>query len=117
MARPKKADDTRTEQVNLRLTVEEKQCLHERATGCGLTPTDYARRVMFGVPMAFKEKSDPALIVALNRIGVNLNQMTRVFNSGSQVPPFVLTEILQSLSVLLDKMQRLDHLTEGQGES
>jgi hypothetical protein len=105
MARPKKQDDYgRTEQVNLRLTIEEKQHLHERAIACGLTPTEYARRVIFSVPVSFRQEVDPALIFSLKKIGNNLNQISKVFNSGSQPPPIALTNIIEKVADVLNEV-------------
>jgi Bacterial mobilisation protein (MobC) len=106
MARPKKSEAfERSEQINLRLTLDEKEALRQRAIACGLTQTDYARRVIFGVPVSFKQEADPKLIVALNRIGVNLNQMSRMFNSKAMPVPEDLEYALKTLNHLVDQLQ------------
>jgi uncharacterized protein (DUF1778 family) len=106
MARPKKSEAfERREQINLRLILDEKEALQQRATACGLTQTDYARRIIFGVPVSFKQEADPKLIVALNRIGVNLNQMSRMFNSKAMPAPEDLKHALKTLNQILDHLQ------------
>jgi hypothetical protein len=106
MARPKKSEAfERREQINLRLTLEQKEVLRQRAIACGLTQTEYARRVIFGIPVSFKQEADPKLIVALNRIGVNLNQMSRIFNSKAIPAPEDLEHSLKTLNQVLDQLQ------------
>lgn len=87
MARPTK-DDTakRTERFNLRLTLAELAHVQAQATHAGIGPHDYARRRVLGhrVPPA-RSQIDAAVLSDLNRIGVNLNQLTRANNSGADV--------------------------------
>ena len=46
-----------------------------------------------------------AHIVALNRVGVNLNQIARALNSGLGVVPTELTDSLARVNTLLDDWQ------------
>jgi hypothetical protein len=106
MARPKKSETfERREQINLRLTSDEKEALRQRAIACGLTQTDYARRIIFGVPVSFKQEADPKLIIALNRIGVNLNQMSRMFNNKAIPAPEDLEHALKTFNQVIDHLQ------------
>ena len=84
MARPTK--DTaakRTERFNLRLTPAELAHVQSQATHAGIGAHDYARRRVLGhkVPPA-RSQIDASLLTELNRIGVNLNQLTHAVNSG-----------------------------------
>ena len=84
MARPTK--DTaakRTERFNLRLTPAELAHVHTQATRAGIGAHEYARRRVLGhkVPPA-RSQIDASLLTELNRIGVNLNQLTHAVNSG-----------------------------------
>ena len=84
MARPTK--DTaakRTERFNLRLTPAELVHVQSQATHAGIGAHDYARRRVLGhkVPPA-RSQIDASLLTELNRIGVNLNQLTHAVNSG-----------------------------------
>lgn len=84
MARPTK--DTaakRTERFNLRLTPAELAHVQSQATHAGIGAHEYARRRVLGhkVPPA-RSQIDASLLSELNRIGVNLNQLTHAVNSG-----------------------------------
>lgn len=87
MARPTK-DDTakRSERFNLRLTLAELAHVQAQAAHAGIGAHDYARRRVLGhrVPPA-RSQIDATLLSDLNRIGVNLNQLTRANNSGADV--------------------------------
>lgn len=105
MVRPKKSeDDKRSFQMNLRFSLEEIVALEERAKSCGVSVTAYARRVILGVPISFQEKADPALVVALNKIGVNLNQMTHAFNREAIIPSSALEKTLEQVNKTLDRL-------------
>lgn len=106
MARRKKGEEEkRDERVNLRLTIAERVALEESARACGIGPTDYARRRTLGLPVAPRVQADPSIVIALNRIGVNINQIAKVLNSGGQIPPAELQTILHRLNETLDDMQ------------
>lgn len=84
MARPPKDDaQKRSERFNLRLTLSELAHLQEQAENAGLMPHEYARRRILGHQVQAPPRiADDALLAALNRIGVNLNQLTRADNAG-----------------------------------
>lgn len=85
MARPKKApDEKRTEQLApLRVTASERAFIEAQAAVAGLSPSDFVRRRALGrkVEAAAHTQADAALLLELNRIGVNLNQIARAMNS------------------------------------
>ncbi|MEO1322259.1 MAG: plasmid mobilization relaxosome protein MobC [Pseudomonadota bacterium] len=87
MARPKKAEtEKRTEQLNLRYTLDEKERIRVAAARAGLRPSEYIRRRALNIPVPVKAANsavDPALIVALNRIGNNVNQLALSVHRGS----------------------------------
>jgi hypothetical protein len=86
MARPVKQEhEKRSEVVQTRVTLAEHEHMRGVAEGAGLSVSDYLRRRACGymVPTGVVRRSvDPALVSELNRIGVNLNQITRNLNSG-----------------------------------
>jgi hypothetical protein len=86
MARPQKQkDEKRLERFNLRLTFEEAEGLRERAAIAGLLPHEYARRRVIGhVIVPPPRKADAALLVELNRIGINVNQLARAMNTDRE---------------------------------
>ncbi len=86
MARPVKQEhEKRSEVVQTRVTLAEHEHMRSVAEDAGLSVSDYLRRRACGymVPTGAARRSvDPALVSELNRIGVNLNQITRNLNSG-----------------------------------
>ena len=111
MARPKKQQpDTRSERLNLRLLPDERAIIRARAAASGLSPTDYARRRVLGGKLAVvaPRRADPALVLAVNRAGVNLNQIARALNSGLGHNPHELSETLARLNRLLDRLQDVE---------
>lgn len=90
MARPPlKPEERRDDRLpNLRVTAAERALVEERAAAAGLTLVDYCRRAIFKSRIAPKRGTvDQALLVELNRVGVNLNQIARHFNAGRGLPP------------------------------
>lgn len=108
VARPKKRhEDARTERLNLRLLPDERAEIEVRAAAVGLTPTDYVRRAVLSGRLAsiVTRKADPSLVLAINRAGVNLNQIARTLNSGVDHIPGDLAETLERINRLLDRLQ------------
>lgn len=108
VARPKKQmQDARTERLNLRLQPDERAEVETRAVALGLTPSDYARRLIIGGRLAnvVTVKADPSLVLAINRAGVNLNQIARTMNSGAGHIPLDLADTLERINRLLDRLQ------------
>lgn len=111
MARPRKEQiDARTERLNLRLTLAERAAIETKAASAGVPPTDYARRVALGSRLAVvsAQVADPQLVLALNRIGVNLNQIAHALNSQAGVSPAELSQTLARLNQLLDHLQEVE---------
>ena len=107
MARPvKQSDEKRTEQLNLRLTLAEVEAIRSEATKAGLPVAEYVRRRSLGyqVPSAAARSSDPALVSEINRIGVNVNQLTKAVHMDDHRSPFtaewraILSELRQVLT-------------------
>lgn len=121
MARPKKERaDARGLVFGVRLTPDERATLEARAAALGVTITDYARAAVLGgrveAATASTTAPDPstlqanapagvAHIVALNRVGVNLNQIARALNSGQGMVPAELSDLLARVNTLLDDWQ------------
>ena len=72
----------------VRLTPDELDAVREAAARAGLTLSDYVRRLVLGHRVvAARADTDAAVLADLNRVGVNLNQMTRRVNVTGAVPP------------------------------
>ena len=90
MARPRMNPAARrTRQINVRVTEAEAAALAEQASSSRLTVAAYLRRR--GLRRRVRALRERRLAAEdrreLNRIGVNLNQMTRLMHSGRAVHP------------------------------
>lgn len=107
MARPPlpKAERRDDRLPNLRVTAAERALVEERAEAAGLSLVEYCRHAIFKTRIAPKRGTiDQALLVELNRVGVNLNQIARHFNAGRDLPPDfpdVLAEIRAAVQKVL----------------
>ena len=77
-----------------------------KAEQAGLSVSEYLRRAALGQTIKAPAPSglDFATTHELRRIGVNLNQMAKVMNSGGQVPPASLDEAMQKLDALFERI-------------
>ena len=91
MARPKKsAHEKRGDHLHVRLTTAERVHLDEIASSIGLTAAEFIRRRALGYRLPQPPVGSPvnaAAATALIRLGVNLNQMTRVLNTTGEIAP------------------------------
>ena len=108
MARPKKStEDKRTHRLpHVRCTAAEYAQIQARSAQAGIGTSEFVRRmVLDGTVKVTPSKSpfDFALVNELNKIGTNLNQLTRIGNSTGQMPGG-LEVIWKKLDVLLDQI-------------
>ncbi|HXO41758.1 MAG TPA: plasmid mobilization relaxosome protein MobC [Thermoanaerobaculia bacterium] len=76
-----------------RFTPDQHAAVAERAKDCCLSVSAYIRvLVLGGTPIARRSEVRSA-IVAVNRVGTNLNQLVKLANSGILLPPELLREI------------------------
>jgi hypothetical protein len=92
-------------QLNLGLTAHEHALLFRRAASAGMRPVDYARGRLFSehfrrFPAPKAHHLDPLLLVALSRIGNNLNQIARRLHLRAEPAP-------PTLALLLDELRQL----------
>lgn len=90
MARPKKdPDELRTETLAFRLTPAERVRIEQAAAQAGLGPSAYARMQALKGRVVVPEHRTlhPDLFDELRRIGVNLNQLTRLAHIREEPPP------------------------------
>lgn len=109
MARPRKQpQEARRAVYALRLTAQERHALDAAAAAQGQSPAAYLRaRLGPAVSRPVVPALDPALLVALSRIGSNLNQIARRLNAGDGLQPGELPEALQDLAGVLDRIEVL----------
>ena len=96
MARPKKSRSERlTESVHFRVLPSDFLRVTKAAENAGMSLTDYARRQLLAGRVIVKQtrKLDHAAYDQIRRIGVNLNQLTRLAHTTDIFPPPGLSEV------------------------
>jgi len=107
MARPTVPDDQRRNcPLAVRLTAAERMTVEARAAQLGLPLADYARQVLLtGRVVERAGCVEAAAIVAVNRVGVLLNQLAAVANrSGDTRHLDQLTAALANIEQAVDRL-------------
>lgn len=89
MARPaKQPAERRTVSLSCRVTPLERLGIDRAAAQAGLSPSEYVRRLALTgrVTVQGRRTLDPALFDQVRRIGVNLNQLTRLAHREGKIP-------------------------------
>jgi hypothetical protein len=86
-----------------RFTPEEWKTVQQRAATAGLSPSRFLRSVALGAPLGRRVNAEAVL--ALNRVGVNLNNLIRLAIRTSQ--PFVAADVNALLDQLRDRLRDL----------
>ena len=117
MARPILSEDKkRVVQVNIRLTQHEGEKVNTFADSAGLSPANWIRYKIFTgkFPQAKASPLDAAIFRELQRIGININQVTHKINSNEF--PSELRPVFNELSDLLKHIVKLLVHDRGSGE-
>jgi len=113
MARPKVSNDLkRAINFTLRLTGQERLRLRAAAELCSLSPGAFIRRKIFQgkFPQPRLSRVDTQAYLELKKIGVNLNQLTRLAHTGR-----VGRELLKTLLNLHLQQERIIQKLLGHG--
>ena len=90
MARPKKQPaERRTVSLSCRLTMAERLLIETAAAQAGLSLCEYVRRQVLKGKVSIQQNRalDHSTFDQLRRIGVNLNQLTRLAHQTGEIPP------------------------------
>lgn len=89
-----------------RFTETQMVALEAHSRACGLTPTGFIRKLVLGVKLIARIPAIRSAIVAVNRVGTNLNQLVKVANSGVVLAPDLIRVIHEVLAEIyaLQKM-------------
>lgn len=111
--RPRKGErERRIDHLNVRLTVVERAHLDAEARRLGIPVSRYVRRLINRrrpIERRNIAACSPATVSALNRIGNNLNQLTRQANTKGDLAPVshhlgnLLAKLETAINVLLDR--------------
>jgi hypothetical protein len=107
MPRPSKhpAEQRSVRLPSPRVTPAELAFVERQAITAGLTSPDYIRRLALGRPVApRRSRIAAAMLLELNRIGVNTTQRARA-NTSAQAP--ISAELRQALAALRTLLERL----------
>lgn len=111
MARPRKqTEEKRSETARFRVTLAEREYICAQARAAGISEADYLRARALGHqirPAPSRGGVDPALVSELNRIGVNVNQLTRATHRGSDFTRYWM-HVAGELRTVLAKMAVAD---------
>ena len=86
-----------------RFTPEEWAAVQERAAVAGLSPSRFLRSIALGTPLGRRVNAEA--VVALNRVGINLNNLIRLATRSGQ--PFVVVEAADVLNQLRERLRDL----------
>ena len=107
---PKPSAEQRTATIRFRVTFHQMQIIKTRATGCNLTLSEYARRMVLNgkvvPPIGTKLLS---LAAELTREKNNLNQIAKAQNAaGAQAKAEALENIIWFYNLLIEKIRHHD---------
>ncbi len=89
---------------SVRLTVDELAHIDEQAANAGLPVSSYARLVLTGRKVAPRQTPiEQALLVELNRSGVNVHQIAKHLNFGKGLPKDI-TAVIEQHQIALEKV-------------
>jgi hypothetical protein len=103
-----------THTASTRFTEDQFKALGDHARACGLPVAAYIRRVVLGVNPTPRRPLAYAAIVAVNRVGNNLNQLVHLAHTGVVLAPDLLSAVaevrreLQSLRMALLRADAAD---------
>jgi len=89
--------------VTSRFTAAEAESLAERARECALPVSAYVRSVLRGATPSPRRAEAHAAVVALSRIGNNLNQLTRLAHDGTLIP----RDLYRAIEALRDEVYQV----------
>lgn len=101
---------TKKYEICLRLNEAERKKLEQDTALSGLSKTDYLRSLIMGTEIKPRRPAElKELYLAVNRIGVNINQIARKANAG-----FATRSDMEELKFLMRKIEMLmSRIAEG----
>ena len=111
--------DNKTEVIRVRVTEKEKELIYKNAAKSGLDFSKYIRHVAITKqPVIIKdicnleevETKIGNLEYELNKLGVNVNEIAHVLNSGNTVPITTINSLLEVLKRLDSRMEKINEV-------
>jgi hypothetical protein len=104
-------DEKLTRTANTKLTEKQFEALDDRARTCGLTVSGFVRQLILGHRPIARRPLARSAIVAVNRVGANLNRLVQLASSGIVLTPDLMdtvTAVLGEIHSLRDALLRED---------
>ena len=98
--------ERRTEDIHLRLTPTEKKEIEEKAKLANQSVANYLITLSQNQRIVVAKKM-PKLITEINKIGVNINQITAVANTTKYVSIEMLTKVREELTKVIGLLQQI----------
>lgn len=99
-------DEKKSEEVHIRLTPTEKKEIEEKAKLANQSVANYLITLSQNQRIVVAKKL-PQLITEINRIGVNINQITAVANSTKYVSKEMLMNVREELKKVIGLLQQI----------
>lgn len=98
--------ERRTEDIHLRLTPTEKKEIEEKAKLANQSVANYLITLSQNQRIVVAKKM-PQLITEINKIGVNINQLTAVANTTKYVSKEMLMKVREELTKVIGLLQQI----------
>ena len=98
--------ERRTEDIHLRLTPTEKKEIEEKAKLANQSVANYLITLSQNQRIVVAKKM-PKLITEINKIGVNINQITAVANTTKYVSKEMLMKVREELTKVIGLLQQI----------
>src|SRR5579864_559806 len=92
-----------THKLGSRVTEQQFEALDDHARACGLTLSVFIRQLLLGFKPIARRPLARSAIVAVNRVGADLNQLVRLASNGIVLTP----DLMHTVTAVLDKVYSL----------
>ena len=99
-------EERKSEEIHLRMTPTEKKEIEEKAKLADKSVANYLISLSRNQRIVVAKKL-PTLIYEINKIGVNVNQITAVANSQKYVSKEMLIKVREELQKVVDLLQQI----------
>ena len=99
-------EERKSEEIHLRMTPTEKKEIEEKAKLADKSVANYLLSLSKNQRIVVAKKL-PTLIYEINKIGVNVNQITAVANSQKYVSKEMLMKVREELQKVVDLLQQI----------
>lgn len=92
----------KTERIHVRLTLDEKEMLQQKAEKLGLSLSEYFRNIAVTKEPVFIDNS---MFVQIQKIGYNVNQIVRNSHATKTPPNENLIKEIENLKVIIENLK------------